>query len=60
MFYGSRYLHILQALLNHVMSSIDAMYLMVWWYQLPFTLESRMQLHHPSSLKEHSPKNALK
>ena len=36
-FYGSRFLHILQAFLNHVMSSVDAMYLMVWWYQLPFT-----------------------
>ena len=29
--------NILQAFLNHVMSSVDAMYPMVWWYQLPFT-----------------------
>ena len=40
MFDGSRYLHILQAFLNHVMSSIDAMYLVVWWYQLPFKRDS--------------------
>ena len=35
--YDCRFLHILQAFGNHPMSSIEAMYLIVWWYPLPFT-----------------------